>query len=504
MSRISSPREISRRQFLQVGGGLAALGLKAREMAAAPARRPNILYVFSDMQRANSLGCYGNPDVRTPALDAFARQGARMDACISNTPVCCPHRASLMTGLYGHHSGVVSNGVEFIRHARGFAEQFRDAGYITGYAGKWHIPDGYGTEGSMPLGFPREQTGSRGKGGRGHFTVVKARDSEGREIEKEVYTPTLQADSAIRFIQEQSRGSAPWLFVLSWVPPHAPYKGPAEFRAHYQGRLHLAPNVPDGLPAEFARASLPDYYGMIEGLDVEFRRIMDALDQTGAAEDTIVCYSSDHGDMIGCHGYRAKRWPYEESARVPFLVRYPRLIPAGSAFADPFSTVDISPTLLSLAGVKPLEGVDGMDYAPLLTGRSRKPPRDYAFLQMEYAYVPWPGWRALRTREYNYARMAGGPWLLHNIDKDPYQLKNLVDDPASRSLVAEMDRRLTALMRESGDSWELKATTGDPKSWVPGGIKQRSQNLGVPWPGAKLDAAPENVKKKKKKRADRD
>ena len=121
---------------------------------AAPPRRPNILYVFSDMQRATSLGVYGDPNVRTPALDAFAGQGARFDAAMSNTPVCCPHRACLQTGLYSHHHGVVSNGVRFTRKAHGLAEQFHDAGYTTGYAGKWHIPAGYGTEDGNPLGFP--------------------------------------------------------------------------------------------------------------------------------------------------------------------------------------------------------------------------------------------------------------------------------------------------------------------------------------------------------------
>ncbi len=479
-----SHRQISRREFLGAAAALPGL-------AAAPAaRRPNILYVFSDMQRATSMGCYGDPNVRTPALDAFARQGARVDAAMSNTPVCCPHRAGLMTGLYSHHHGVVSNGVNFIRHARGFAEQFRDAGYVTGYAGKWHIPAGYGSEDTFPLGFPRDQTNEKGKSAGGHYVRAKVREADGREVEKDVYKPTMLADRTIRFIEEKSRGTAPWLFVLSWLPPHPPYKAPPEYRAHYTGTLRLPPNVPPGLPADFARSALPDYYGMVESLDTEFQRILDALDRAGVAKDTIVCYSSDHGDMAGSHGYKAKRWPHEESARVPFLIRYPRGIPAGRVIADPFSTVDVHPTLASLAGVKPAAGLDGLDYAPLFTGKSAKPPRDYAFLQMMYAYVPWPGWRALRTREYTYARTAKGPWLLFHTAKDPFQMKNLAYDPASRPLLQEMDRRLAAIMKESGDSWELKAVTGDVDLWLPGRQKQESQTLGVPYPGADAPPAP--------------
>lgn len=321
-------------------GGLAVLGSDVE----SPDRRPNVLYVFSDQQRASSIGCYGDPNVRTAALDAFGLQGARFDAAISNTPVCCPHRTCLMTGLYSHHHGVVSNLVNFTRKASGLAEQFRDAGYATGYAGKWHIPPGYGSEDSMPLGFPRDRLENRNRQGtrtRGHYVRVTVRETSDREVEKEVYKPTLLADEAIRFIEEKSKGKEPWLFFLSWIPPHGPYAAPEEFRRHYEGQLQLAPNVPKGLPTEYARACLPDYYGMVESLDVEFQRILDALDRAGVAEDTIVCYSSDHGDMVGCQGYKVKRWPYEESVRVPFLIRYPRAIPAGRVVSAPFSTVDV-------------------------------------------------------------------------------------------------------------------------------------------------------------------
>ena len=466
-------QDISRRQFVQAGLAASAVG---RLDGAAP-RRPNILYVFADQHRASAIGAYGDPNVRTPALDAFARQGARFDAAMSNTPVCCPHRACLQTGLYSHHHGVVSNGVQFTRKARGLAEQFHDAGYVTGYAGKWHIPGGYGTENSNPLGFPPETLKDLKRGGEGVRAHCVRIDG------KEVYIPTVLADRTVRFIEEKSCGNAPWVFFLSWLPPHPPYVSPPEFKRHYEGKLHLEPNVLAGKPAEFARASLPDYYGMVESLDYEFKRILDALDRSGAAQDTIVCYSSDHGDTIGSHGYTGKRWPHDVSARVPFLIRYPRSIRPGQVISDPFGTIDVYPTLAALAGLKPPSGIDGLDYSPLLTGKGSKPPRDYAFLQMMYAFVPWPGWRAIRTHEHTYARTAKGPWLLFHTAKDPFQTKNLVDDPSSRSLAAEMDSRLATLMKESGDSWEYQATTGDFKLWLSGGSKQEGQDLGVPYPG---------------------
>ena len=141
-----------------------------------------------------------------------------------------------------------------------------------------------------------------------------------------------------------------------------------------------------------------------------------------------------------------------------------------------------------MAGLRPPTGIDGLDFSPLLTGKSKKAPRDYAFIQMMYAFVPWPGWRGFRTREYTYARTVDGPWILFNDTKDPYQMKNLVDDPKSQSLVRRMDKRLADIMAENGDSWGIEATTGDTESWLPGGSKQKSQVLGVTWPGAKIES----------------
>ena len=134
----------------------------------------------------------------------------------------------------------------------------------------------------MPLGFPADQINDR-RGGRAgsrpHYLKVDG---------KEIWEPTVMADKAVRFIEEKSKDQKPWLYVLSWIPPHAPYAGPPEFTAHYKGNLQLAPNVPKGQPTDFARQSLPDYYGMVESLDVEFRRVLDAVDRAGVAEDTIV------------------------------------------------------------------------------------------------------------------------------------------------------------------------------------------------------------------------
>jgi len=467
---------LTRRRFLRLAAGTAAAAVLPRIVFAegSASRRPNVLYVFSDMQRATSIGCYGDPNVRTPSLDAFARQGARFDAAMSSTPVCCPHRAALMSGTYGLHNGTLSNGTSFKHTTKCLGETFRDAGYVTGYLGKWHIPAATEPELGFAEVLTKHQPAAKAQG-QGHCFVVDG---------KKVFETTVSADIAIRFIQEKSAGAKPWMLMVSWIVPHAPYTATEAYRSHYPAaQLKLPPNVPEGAPTAYARRALPDYYGMIENIDADFGRILQALEKAGVADDTIVCYSSDHGDMIGSHGYANKRWPYEESARVPLILRYPRAVKAGQVVLDPVHTPDVYPTLCGLAGVKPPAGLDGADFSAFLTGRSDRPPRDYAFLQMLYAYVPWPGWRAIRTRQYMYARTKDKPWLLFDVLKDPCEMTNLVEDKASAALVREMDDRLSAAMKDAGDSWDLQAADGDLQNWLPGGPKQREAYLGVPWPG---------------------
>ena len=476
-----SDGKLSRREFMQASASAAALGIGALTGAGALTgstalaalgdapgrRRPNVLFVFSDMQRAYSMGCYGDANARTPTFDAFAKQGARLDAAMSNSPVCCPSRACLMSGQYAHHHGVMSNGVTFRPTVKCVAETFRDAGYVTGYSGKWHIASPKDAK-DPTYGFPAPKT---------EYGFYRT-DRHSANV----------TDVALKFIADKSKGPAPWMLFVSWILPHSPYKAPPGYVEHFS-KIAIPPNVPAGLPAEDAKRCLPDYYGMIESLDDEFKRILQALDKAGVADDTIVCFSSDHGDMIGSQGYRAKRWPYEESARIPFLIRYPRAIKPGTVIADPFGSPDVYPTLAGLAGVRAPGGVDGADFSPLFRGETAKPPRDYVYLEMQYAYVPWPGWKALRTREHIYARTVKGPWILYNIQKDPFEMRNLVQDPASKALVEEMDKRLTAIMKETGDSWERKAENGDLNSWIPGGTKQQSQSLGVDFPGKASGAA---------------
>jgi arylsulfatase A-like enzyme len=186
------------------------------------------------------------------------------------------------------------------------------------------------------------------------------------------------------------------------------------------------------------------------------------------------------------------------------LIRFPKTIPAGSVLADPFGTPDIYPTLAGLAGIKPPENLDGMDFSELFRGKTRTAPRDYVYMEMAYAYVPWPGWRAIRTKDHMYARTLEHPWLFYDLASDQWETNNLVG--ANSNQVKEYDLRLANLMKASGDSWSVKTQTGDVLAWLPAGPKQQSQNLGVPYPGEQKTSAerPGRKKKGKKKAATED
>jgi arylsulfatase A-like enzyme len=445
--------------------------------AVAADHKPNVLYVIADMQRPQSMGCYGDTNAHTPNLDKFAKQGLQLNTAISATPVCCPYRAALMSGQCSHHNGMLSNGCKYAPTAKTMGETFRDAGYEMGYLGKWHL--GNPKKDGHTWGFPEPDTEY------GIYTFDRS--------------PAPTTDIGLKFIAEKSKADKPWFLVVSWIMPHEPYAAPKGYAEHFP-KPSIRPNVPAGKPHDFAEKNMPDYYGMIEKIDEEFGRLMKALDEAGVAKDTIVIFSSDHGDMIGSQGYKAKRWPYEESARIPYLIRYPGAFKPGLQIDNPFSIIDAYPTIAGLAGLRASPKVDGQDFSAFFTGKVPRPPRDFVYLEMPYAFVPWPGWRAIRTEDMMYARMADKPWLLYNVKNDPYETNNLISDS---TLTKQWDDRLTAAMKQYGDSWSEKATTGDIDQWLPGANKQASQNLGVPYPGEVRTAFAKGKAKagKKKKKA---
>jgi arylsulfatase A-like enzyme len=477
-------KSIDRRTFLKTSlAAGAAVAVDRRAWGEDRPGRPNLLFVFSDQQRASAMGCYpGDPDLATPHFDAFARQGMRLSTAISNTPVCCPYRAALMTGKFGHHNGVVTNRLfpEPGKHAF-LGETFHRAGYTCGYVGKWHLGQ-VATDPGDPgrLGFHDYWYAHYSSHRHRHYDY--ATGAQTKVSGECAYSAEYETDLALEFIKAQPP-TKPWCLFLSWEPPHMPFNSPERYLGPFEGKeLRLHPNVPKGEASSFAHRFLPHYYGLSLGLDGAFGRLMGELERLGLAENTIVVYSSDHGEMMGAHGLVFKRWPHRDSSNIPFLIRWPGRIAEGSTLAMPFGAPDVFPTLAGLAGAPVPSGLDGRDFSASLLGQTGAREQEATYLAMHYGYVPWPGWRGVRTERFLYARTESAPWLLFDYRNDPWEQHNLAHDKPK--LASELDVLTLDLMKEHGDSWRgMPEPGGEYDRWLEAGEGQLHQVCGGDWPG---------------------
>jgi len=425
------------------------LALSAAAAVAAPAKRPNILFILPDQLRSQALGCMGNPDCKTPNIDRMASEGLVLPNTFANTPVCCPARANILTGTYTHRNGMVANDLRLRESQLTIADELARAGYRTGYIGKWHLDGGPRMPGFVPPGPRRHgfQFWAANECAHTHFKTQYFRDTPDpipvRKYEAEAWT-----DIALDFIKETRQ---PYFLMVSMGPPHDPYKAPPEFAKMYDpAKLTMRPNYQPG-PGVPGPEQIAEYYGNVSAIDQQIGRLLAAAD-----DNTLVLLSSDHGDMLGSEGQRLKRKPWEESIRVPGIIRFPAAVKTGRRSEAFFTHVDFAPTLLSLCGIKPPAKMQGADLSGVILGKSDKAPNS-AFFQI---FGPFQGdgtddgWRGVRTSRYLYARYETKPWLLYDLEKDPFEMHNLVDDPGSQGLLKEMESRLTAWMNQTGDSWK--------------------------------------------------
>ena len=455
---------MKRREFLRTAAAATtvALGQPTARALATPAskgadRRPNVLFVLTDQWRAQATGYAGDPNVATPHLDRLAAESVDFTNAVSGCPVCCPYRGSLMTGRYPLTHGVFLNDVCLSNDAVSLADSFGDAGYQTGYIGKWHL-DGHGRSGFIP---PERRQG---------FQFWRAAECThnynhshyyGDEPEKRFwngYDALAQTDEAERYLRRHRE--EPFMLLLSLGPPHNPYQtAPETYRQRYRAEdVVLRPNVPQKARAA-AQRDLAGYYAHITALDACLGRLVRTLSDCGLEDDTILVFTSDHGDMLGSHGQARKQKPWDESIRVPFLVRYPAAL--GRQRRElilPINTPDLMPTLLGLCGLEIPDTVEGADRSTFLRGQ--EPDRDEAALiTCPSPFGEWTRkrggreYRGVRTARYTYVRSLQGPWLLYDNRQDPYQLDNLAGKPRHASLEAEMEDLLAQKLRETGDEF---------------------------------------------------
>jgi arylsulfatase A-like enzyme len=453
-----------RRGFLELIGGASAVS-GAPALLGQRARRPNVLFLLADEWRAQSTGYSGDRNVSTPVLDRLESESVNFENAVSGCAVCCPYRASLLTGQYPLTHGVFINDVELKPKGPTLGDAFRRAGYRTGFIGKWHVygsPDGkYGRR--LAYIPPEKHFG---------FDYWKACECtheynhslyyEGNDPAPKYwpgYDAIAQTEDACRFIEGRP-GADPFLLVLSLGPPHFPYAtAPERYQEMYRGReLQLRHNVPEEKRNE-AAGILRGYYAHMTALDDCFERLLQTLDRTGLAEDTIVIFTSDHGDMMLSQGLTTKLYPWDESIRVPLLVRYPRKLGRkGRRVRAPITSPDLMPTLLGLCGLGIPDSVEGSDFSGVIAGSARPPSDAAAFLNLpapitEARRYGFAEYRGLRTGRYTYVRSIRGPWLLYDNERDPFQMNNLCNKDEHRNLRSRLDRSLDSTLRRRKDEF---------------------------------------------------
>ena len=261
----------------------------------------NVLFVFSDQQRYSAVGANGNEVVRTPNLDRMATEGMVCDNMFSNHPLCSPFRAILLTGRYGWRNGVIDNEYAPFRDIPTLPGTLRASGYHTGHIGVWHLGVGpYPPEDRYGLDYLAAVEGTGG-----NYFDQRYFENERGPTRHRGWSPVVETDLAIRFLEahQAQRQSDPFALFVSWRPPHWPYpQYPDEYKLYDPADVDLPGNVPPHM-ADFARREIADYYGCCTGLDAQMGRLLDALDRLDLTDDTIVCFTSDHGDHLSSHGF---------------------------------------------------------------------------------------------------------------------------------------------------------------------------------------------------------
>jgi arylsulfatase A-like enzyme len=468
-----------------------ALSLQVQAQATKPAAgasgasgEPNVVILIGDQLRYQSCGYAGDRKAITPNLDRLASEGVSFKNFVSSTPVCSAFRASLLTGKYASSTGVVVNELRISPNHDALAHVFGAAGYDTALIGKWHlwanqagghnrIANAYIPPGPGRLGFDYFAGYNFG-----HLNY-KARyflDTP-EPINIKGYGAAHFTDLAIDNIKKHAKSDKPFAMVVAYSPPHDPwgannvppkwyekfkdveFKRPATWKDDPDPRMdrntdpkrwlaRWKPNIP-----EYMRV----YYAMTASLDEQVGRVLKALKETGQEDNTIVVFVSDHGEMFGAQGRVFKMTFYEESARVPMLIRWPKNIPAGSVSDACMASPDIMPTLLGLTKLPVPKAVEGMDLSQVVRGEKGKEP-EFAFLQgMGHTYLWRDGfeWRAIRDKQYTYAKyLSDGKELLFDNIADPIQAKDLAGDPKHAAKLKELRGKMQAKMMNLNDTFE--------------------------------------------------
>jgi arylsulfatase A-like enzyme len=438
-----------------------------------PAQRmPNIVFIMSDDHAAHAISAYGSRLIKTPNIDRLANEGMRLENCFVTNSICTPSRAAILTGKYAHINGVpVFNTID---NSQPMLQKYlQQAGYYTGIIGKWHLGGNNASqpEEGRPTGFDYWNI-LPGQGA--YFDPVMIEMGERKKLKG--YVTDIITDLAIEFVQKRPQ-EKPFFLMYHHKAPHRNWQPdekhrkqfenyvppiPATFDDDYKGKSDASRNAtmhidrdlndndlkgkpPEGLSgADLKRWKykryMQDYLACVASVDDNIGRFLDYLDKTGQANNTIVIYTSDQGFFLGDHNFFDKRFMYEESLRMPFVIRWPGQIKAGTTNKDMVLNVDFAPMMLEAAGVKPPADMQGRSFLPLLRGQKPKSWRT----SMYYRYYH-PGHHnvaahyGIRTDRYKLIYFNKlDQWELYDLKNDPIEIRNLYADPASVGLVTKL------------------------------------------------------------------
>ncbi|SFL55489.1 Arylsulfatase A [Paenibacillus sp. 1_12] len=428
--------------------------------------RPNVIVFFTDQQRWDSTGAHGNPLGLTPNFDRMAAEGTHVNHSFTCQPVCGPARSCLQTGKYATSTGCYRNGIPLPADSKTLAHYFREAGYRTGYIGKWHLAD------TEPV--PEEQ-----RGGYEHWLASNILEfssdaydtvmynNENEPVHLPGYRADALTDAAIQFVHQEHKRNLlqesgdPFYLFLSYIEPHHQnhldnYPAPIGYEGQYSGQWTPADLAALG---GTAHQHLGGYYGMIKRLDEALGRLLDALRSLQLHEDTIVLFTSDHGCHFKTRNSEYKRSCHDSSIRVPTALIGPGFH-AGGKIQELVSLLDLPPTLLDAAGIPVPEAMQGRSLLPLAQKRSTDWPKEM-FLQISESEVG----RAIRTHRWKYSVYAPDKdgWTdaaadvyveqhLYDLHADPHELNNLIGIESYASVTAELRSRLEARMLEAGEA----------------------------------------------------
>jgi arylsulfatase A-like enzyme len=473
---------------------MAAAGRAAayvRQRGGGAASMPHILLLMTDQHRADCIGADGNSVIRTPHLDRIAREGVRFEHAYSSTPTCTPARAALLTGLSPWNHGMLGYGRIAPRYAFEKPRAMREAGYYAIAVGKQHyapMRNGHGYErmvldehceegnGPQAVVHPDAERAdyeawfwSEAPALDPHTTGIWWNDYRARAfaLPERLHPTRWTGDTAVNFLKGY-QGSRPFFLKVSFIRPHSPYDPPERFMKLYQDAA-----LPDARVAPWAeryaarnssgtdiwrgrlstdeiRRARQGYYGSVSFVDEQIGRILEALEKRGWMDETLILFTSDHGDMLGDHNLWRKSYAYEPSARIPMLLRWPAA-GRGKLAAQPVELRDVLPTLLDVAGKPAPRPLDGRSLLAAARGAEWRPFLD---LEHDVCYSPENHWNALTDGRWKYIFHAqDGREQLFHLERDPHEMSDLAGDAAHAGELRQWRQRLVEHLAVRGESW---------------------------------------------------